>query len=252
MQAWAWGIWLGLPTLRRKWLQETCPSFLNIVSVHFNIASVQNTLIFLPQTRIPFIWSRASCAASGCSNSTKAKPCRRKISFQANHLFIRDEFQLSLDLSAGHWKLNYRIMNLVFASHSVPTHCDRTNRSKRQKRRLYRVFLGVVVDAANIDPERDFALKIEFQRRIKFHLLMIDTACCRCRYFVCCCWWAIVCFIKTSFIDTWEVKNLLSKFVATRPLLVTPTSIAYFLALWSRAPCSTDNLGRPIPKTPLF
>ena len=105
-------------------------------------------------------------------------------------------------------------MNLVFASHSVPTHRDRTNWTKRQKRRLYRVFLGVVVDAANIDPERDFALKIEFQRRIKFHLLMIDTACCRCRYFVCCCWWAIVCFIKTSFIDTWEVRNLFLSFLA--------------------------------------
>ena len=88
--------------LKKEVITETCPSFLNIVSVHFNIASVQNTLIFLPQTRIPFIWSRASCAASGCSNSTKAKPCRRKISFQANHSFIRDEFQLSLDLSAGH------------------------------------------------------------------------------------------------------------------------------------------------------
>ena len=146
-------------------------------------------------------------------------------------------------------------MNLVFASHSVPTHCDRTNWSKRQKRRLYRVFLGVVVDAANIDPERDFAFKMEFQRRIKFHLLMIDTACCRCRYFVCCCWWAIVCFIKTSFIDTWEERNLFLRFVTIGQLLVavaTPTSIAYFLALWSRAPCSTDSLGRPIPKTPLF
>ena len=217
MQAWAWGIWLGLPTLRRKWLQETCPSFLNIVSVHFNIASVQNTLIFLPQTRIPFIWSRASCAASGCSNSTKAKPCRRKISFQANHLLFVTSFSCLLTFPLD---IKSRIMNLVFASHSVPTHCDRTNWSKRQKRRLYRVFLGVVVDAANIDPGWDFALEIEFQRRIKFHLLMIDTACCRCRYFVCCCWWAIVCFIKTSFIDTWEVRNLFLRFVAIGQLLV--------------------------------
>ena len=62
------------------------------VSVHFNIASAQNTLIFLPQTRIPFIWSRASCAASGCSNSTKAKPCRRKISFQGNYLLFVTSF----------------------------------------------------------------------------------------------------------------------------------------------------------------
>ena len=30
--------------------------------------------MFLPSTKIPFIWSKASWAASGCSNSTNAKP----------------------------------------------------------------------------------------------------------------------------------------------------------------------------------
>ena len=69
---------------------------LKSVSVHFNIASAQNTLIFLPQTRIPFIWSRASCAASGCSNSTKAKPCRRKISLQGYHLLFVTSFSSPL------------------------------------------------------------------------------------------------------------------------------------------------------------
>ena len=91
--------------LKKEVIIETCPSFLNIVSVHFNIASVQNTLIFLPQTRIPFIWSRASCAASGCSNSTKAKPWRRKISFQANHLLFLTSFSslLTFPLDIESW-----------------------------------------------------------------------------------------------------------------------------------------------------
>ena len=35
------------------------------------------TLMFLPRTKIPFIWSNANWAASGCSNSTNAKPWER-------------------------------------------------------------------------------------------------------------------------------------------------------------------------------
>ena len=46
--------------------------------------------------------------------------------------------------------------------------------------------------------------------------------------------------------DLWQENNdLLSQ-------ELSQTSIAYFLALCSRAPCTAVNLGRPMPSTPLI
>ena len=60
------------------------------------------------------------------------------------------------------------------------------------------------------------------------YLLIMDTACCLCKYLVCCCWCARVCFIST---------------------ILMLTSMAYFLALWIINACSLDSFCNPSPST---
>ena len=92
MHACAWGIWLGLPTWK-VWIHISMVDLpeaeisrryrfslvrLSLSSTFLKKCGFQvATLMFLAQTRIPFIWSRASWAASGCSNSTNAKPWQK-------------------------------------------------------------------------------------------------------------------------------------------------------------------------------
>ena len=63
---------------------------------------LSSTLMFLPQTRIPFIWSRASWAASGCSNSTNANPWKRSFLMNATQSDYRS-FQITREIKGRKW-----------------------------------------------------------------------------------------------------------------------------------------------------
>ena len=135
----------------------------------------------------------------------------------------------------------------MFPSHSIPAHCDRANWTKWEKCSLNRILLCVIVDASHIDPGGFFSVKILHKDNFFSpahdgnRLLSLEIFCLLLLMSHC------LLHQHQFYGHLWQENKCFSQSV----VFDCRTSIAYFLALCRRAPCTADSLGRPMPNTPL-
>lgn len=109
--------------------------------------SLALTLMFLPPSITEFICSKASCAASGTSYSTKAKPWTRGSTVRLRELGVR----------WGRWVpgTGQTKSHLVLHGDRIPRHVNALDGSKGSKGLANGVLPQFIVDGAYVDPAHD-------------------------------------------------------------------------------------------------